>query len=66
MQEKQNKTKIFVIRLDKKSEESLAGFAQATHRTKAQAARAAIQIAYNLFVEGAATEIGAQAKKQIA
>lgn len=48
------KTKIsnFVVRLDPETMTMLEDFARSTHRTKAQAARAAIRLAAQLFASG--------------
>ncbi len=61
----ESKKKVFLVRLDKTTEHSLASLAKATNRTKAEATRMAIQIASRLFVSETSKDLEKQSEKEI-
>lgn len=57
---------VYGIRFDPQTSKQLAELAKATHRTKAQAVRTAIQVAHRLFVESDSEELETQTYKEAA
>lgn len=61
----ETKNKVFLVRLDKTTEQSLVVLAKATNRTKAEATRMAIQIASRLFANETSKDLEKQSDKEI-
>lgn len=56
----QTKNKIYRVRFDELTEQSLERLAKATRRKKADAIRMAIQLSAELFANGASTDLASQ------